>query len=135
MSPVRLLVCCLMLLSLAHADDRNPFARDPKAAKAGESEFRINCALCHGLGARGGGRGPDPTRAPKKHVHSDSEMFQVISNGIPGTAMPANGTNGQGVGMTDEEIWQIITYIRSVEVKGPAKLAGDPARGRQVFEA
>jgi hypothetical protein len=29
-------------------------------------------------------------------------MFQVISNGIPGTAMPANGTNGQGVGMTDE---------------------------------
>jgi hypothetical protein len=31
--------------------------------------------------------------------------------------MPANGTNGQGVGMTDEEIWQIISYIRSVEVK------------------
>jgi len=25
--------------------------------------------------------------------------------------MPANGTNGQGVGMTDDEIWQIITYI------------------------
>src|ERR1700758_2334621 len=116
-------------------DDRNPYAGDAKAAKAGEYEFRINCALCHGLGARGGGRGPDLTRAQKKHAHSDAEMFQVISNGLPGTVMPANGTNGQGVGMTDEEIWQIITYIRSVEVKGPAKLAGDPARGRQVFEA
>src|ERR1700674_3464143 len=69
------------------ADDRNPFANDPKAAKAGESEFRINCALCHGLGAHGGGRGPDLSRAQKKHVHSDAEMFQVISNGIPGTAM------------------------------------------------
>jgi len=23
--------------------------------QAGEYEFRINCALCHGLGARGGG--------------------------------------------------------------------------------
>src|SRR5438105_4046328 len=56
------------------ADGRNPFAGDPKAAKAGESEFRINCALCHGLGARGGGRGPDLTRARKKHVHSDAEM-------------------------------------------------------------
>jgi cytochrome c oxidase cbb3-type subunit 3 len=115
------------------ADDRNPFAGDAKAAKAGEYEFRINCALCHGLGAHGGGRGPDLTRAQKKHVHSDGEMFQVISNGIPGTVMPANGTNGQGVGMTDEEIWQIITYIRSVEVKAPAQSAGSAARGKELF--
>jgi cytochrome c oxidase cbb3-type subunit III len=115
------------------ADDRNPLAGDPKAAKAGEYEFRINCALCHGLGARGGGRGPDLTRAQKKHVHSDAEMFQVISNGIPGTVMPANGTNGQGVGMTDEEIWQIIAYIRSVEVKAPAQAAGSAAHGKELF--
>src|SRR5260370_879338 len=115
------------------AGDRNPYANDPKAAKAGESELPINFALCHGVGARGGGRGPDLTRAQKKHVHSDAEMFQVISNGIPGTAMPANGTNGQGVGMTDEEIWQIITYIRSVEVKGPAKPVGNGARGKELF--
>jgi len=115
------------------ADDRNPFAGDPKAAKAGEYEFRINCALCHGLGAHGGGRGPDLTRSQKKHVHSDAEMFQVISNGIPGTVMPANGTNGQGVGMTDEEIWQIIAYIRSVEVKASAQSAGGAAHGKELF--
>ena len=115
------------------ADDRNPYAGDAKAAKAGEYEFRINCALCHGLGARGGGRGPDLTRAQKKHTHSDAEMFQVISNGIPGTVMPANGTNGQGIGMTDEEIWQIITYIRSVEMKAPAKPVGNAEHGRQLF--
>jgi cytochrome c oxidase cbb3-type subunit III len=115
------------------ADDRNPLAGDPKAAKAGEYEFRINCALCHGLGARGGGRGPDLTRAQKKHTHSDAEMFQVISNGIPGTAMPANGTNGQGVGMTDREIWQIIAYIRSVEVKAPPKPLGRAAHGKELF--
>src|SRR5438552_3117369 len=115
------------------ADDRNPLAGDPKAAKAGEYEFRINCALCHGLGARGGGRGPDLTRAQKKHTHSDAEMFQVISTGIPGTAMPANGTNGQGVGMTDREIWQIIAYIRSVEVKVPPKALGSVARGKDLF--
>jgi putative heme-binding domain-containing protein len=60
-------------------------------------------------------------------------MFQVISNGIPGTVMPANGTNGQGVGMTDEEIWQIITYIRSVEVKASARPAGNAAHGKELF--
>jgi len=115
------------------ASGQNPLANDPKAAKAGEYEFRINCALCHGLGARGGGRGPDLTRAQKQFAHSDAEMFQVISNGISGTAMPANGTNGQGVGMTDEEIWQIITYIRSQEVRAPAKPLGDAAHGKDLF--
>ena len=115
------------------ADDRNPLAGDAKAAKAGEYQFRINCALCHGLGAHGGGRGPDLTRAVKKHTHSDADMFQVISNGIAGTAMPANGTNGQGVGMTDEEIWQIITYIRSQEVKAPAQPVGNAAHGKDLF--
>jgi cytochrome c oxidase cbb3-type subunit 3 len=129
-------ICGLLLMAAtaaAAADDHNPFAGDPKAAKAGEYEFRINCALCHGLGARGGGRGPDLTRAQKKHAHSDLELFQVISNGIPGTVMPANGTNGQGVGMTDEEIWQIITYIRSVEVKSAASPRGSAAHGRELF--
>ncbi len=115
------------------ADDRNPLAGDAKAAKAGEYQFRINCALCHGLGAHGGGRGPDLTRAVKKHTHSDADMFQVISNGIAGTAMPANGTNGQGVGMTDVEIWQIITYIRSQEVKAPAQPVGNAAHGKALF--
>src|SRR5579871_7070693 len=122
-----------LLISVATADDHNPLANDSKAAKAGEYEFRINCALCHGLGARGGGRGPDLTRAQKKFAHSDAEMFQIISNGIPGTAMPANGTNGQGVGMTDEEIWQIISYIRSQEVKAAAKPLGDAVHGKELF--
>src|ERR1700721_1049917 len=112
----RVPLCCA-------GEERNPLAGDAKSAKAGEYQFRINCALCHGLGAHGGGRGPDLTRAHKKHTHSDAEMFQVISNGIPGTAMPANGTNGQGVGMTDAEIWQIIPKFPHRE--------GKP-RGRRV---
>jgi cytochrome c oxidase cbb3-type subunit III len=115
------------------AAQRNPFAGNAKAAKAGEYEFRINCALCHGLGAKGGGRGPDLTRAQKKHAHDDAEMFQIISNGIPGTAMPANGTNGQGVGMTDEEIWQIITYLHSQEASASGKPLGNSGHGKELF--
>ncbi|PYX06057.1 MAG: hypothetical protein DMG88_19645 [Acidobacteria bacterium] len=128
-------VVLLVLLTSLHleAADRNPLSGDPKAAKAGEFEFRINCAFCHGLGARGGGRGPDLTRAQKRHGSSDGEMFQNISNGIAGTAMPANGTNGQGVGMTDEEIWQIITYLRSIEVKAPSQPIGNTIHGKQLF--
>jgi cytochrome c oxidase cbb3-type subunit III len=133
LSYAAVIVFLVLDVAACATDDRNPLAGDARAAKAGEYEFRINCALCHGLGARGGGRGPDLTRAVKKHTHSDADMFQVISNGIAGTAMPANGTNGQGVGMTDEEIWQIITYIRSQEVKAAAQATGNAVRGKDLF--
>lgn len=119
--------------SATFAQDTNPFANDPKAAVAGESQFRANCAFCHGLGAHGGGRGPDLTRAQKRHGNSDAELFRTINDGVPGTAMPQNGTTGQGVGMTDTEIWQVISYIRSVEKKAPASPAGDAARGDKLF--
>jgi len=128
-----LILLAFSVAAVHAADDRNPLAGDAKAAKLGEFQFRINCALCHGLGAHGGGRGPDLTRAVKKHSHSDADMFQVISNGIAGTAMPGNGTNGQGVGMTEEEIWQIITYIRSQEVKAPAQPLGNASHGKNLF--
>lgn len=136
--PVRALVLMSALVAFAAlpglaAQVRNPFAGNQSAAKAGEFEFRINCAFCHGLGARGGGRGPDLTRAHLTHGESDVDLFRNINQGIPGTAMPANGTNGQGVGMTDEEIWQIITYLRSIQIKAPAKPIGDAEHGKELF--
>jgi cytochrome c oxidase cbb3-type subunit 3 len=133
---VRVRAYFIALLSLtvtAFGQGSNPYAGNPKMAKAGEFQFRINCAFCHGLRGRGGGRGPDLTRAQKPHGNSDAELFSTITNGIPGTAMPSNGTTGQGVGMTDEEIWQVITYLRSVEVKAPTTPLGDVALGKRLF--
>ena len=114
------------------AQGRNPYAGDARIAKIGESQYRANCAFCHGLGARGGGRGPDLTRTPKKHGDTDAEIFNTINNGVPGTAMPPNGATQQGVGMTEEEVWQVITYIRSVERK-PVPVRGNAAHGRELF--
>src|SRR5262249_22780290 len=102
-----LLTVCL-LGATVKAQDKNPFAGDANAATMGASQFRANCAFCHGLGARGGGRGPDLTRAQKKHGNSDADLFRTINQGVPGTAMPPNGATQQGVGMTDDEIWQVI---------------------------
>src|SRR6266567_1870674 len=115
------------------AQDKNPLAGDPRAAKLGEFEFRANCAFCHGLGARGGGRGPDLTRAKKRHGSTDPDLFRTINEGVPGTAMPPNGATQQGVGMTEEEIWQVISYLRSVQVKAPAQPAGNAAHGKELF--
>jgi putative heme-binding domain-containing protein len=37
------------------------------------------------------------------------------------------------VGMTETEIWQVIAYIRSVQVKAPAQPVGDAAHGKALF--
>src|SRR5947208_14913487 len=118
-------VGCAAATVALRAQDKNPFAGNAKDAKLGESQFRANCAFCHGLGARGGGRGPDLSRAQKRHGNSDAEMFHNIHDGISGTAMPAATNGGIGVGMSDEEIWQVVTYLRSVQAKAPAQPAGN----------
>jgi putative heme-binding domain-containing protein len=133
-----LIGCAALLAFIAatiavRAQGKNPFAGDAKAAKVGEFQFRANCAFCHGLGARGGGRGPDLTRAQKRHGNSDADIFRTINEGVPGTAMPPNGATQQGVGMTEEEIWQVISYIRSVQVKAPAQPVGNAAHGKELF--
>src|SRR6266851_1055681 len=127
-----LVLLCTVGLTL-RAQEKNPFAGDAKAAKLGESQFRANCAFCHGLGARGGARGPDLSRAQKRHGNSDAELFRTINEGVPGTAMPPNGATQQGVGMTEEEIWQVISYIRSVQAKAPAQMVGNAAHGKELF--
>jgi cytochrome c oxidase cbb3-type subunit 3 len=136
---LRFLFGCAVLVAFAvaavtlRAQEKNPFAGDAKAAKVGESQFRANCAFCHGLGARGGGRGPDLTRAQKRHGNADADLFRTINEGVPGTAMPQNGATQQGVGMTEEEIWQVISYIRSVQAKAPAQIPGNAAHGKELF--
>jgi putative heme-binding domain-containing protein len=126
-------VACAIAAVTLRAQEKNPFSGDAKAAKVGESQFRANCAFCHGLGARGGGRGPDLTRAQKRHGNADADLFRTINEGVPGTAMPQNGATQQGVGMTEEEIWQVISYIRSVQAKAPAQIPGNAAHGKELF--
>src|SRR5258708_33503104 len=127
------LVACAGAAMALRAQDKNPFAGDPKAAKVGESQFRANCAFCHGLGARGGGRGPDLTRAQKRHGNSDADLFRTINEGVPGTAIPPNVATQQGVGMTEEEIWQVISYIRSVQLKTSPPPVRSATPGKRVF--
>jgi putative heme-binding domain-containing protein len=127
------LMVCLVAAVAMYAQEKNPFAGDAKAAKLGEFQFRANCAFCHGLGAKGGGRGPDLTRAQKRHGNADADLFRTINEGVPGTAMPPNGATQQGVGMTEEEIWQVISYIRSVQAKVPAQAMGNAMHGKELF--
>lgn len=99
---------------------------DNAAAKEGASLFRAGCAPCHGLNARGGGRGPDLTSGRWTHGSTDDDIFRTITQGVPGTEMPANG-------FQDSETRAIIAYLRSLAPPKIITLAGDPAKGKKVF--
>lgn len=65
-----------------------------------------SCSGCHGP-EREGGIGP--ALLPGYLTEDDAFYFDTIKNGRPDTLMPAWGA----LGLTDEEIWLLVGYIRS----------------------
>jgi len=104
----------------------NPLKGNPSAIKEGASLFHADCSPCHGLNARGGGRGPDLTSGLWVHGGSDAAIFRTISQGVPGTEMPANT-------FEDTETWALVAYLQSVSSGTHAPVVGDRAKGEQIF--
>lgn len=105
---------------------KNPFAGNAQATEEGRSQFRFNCAMCHGVDAQGTQKAPNLTTGRWTHGGSDGELFRTIQHGVPGTLMPA-----QEDILTETETWQVITYLRSLQK--PMPLAGDVVRGKELF--
>ena len=107
---------------------RNPLAGDAQAIELGRVQFRMSCAGCHGLHATGGRNGPDLTRGTFAAGDTDADLFHVISNGVPGSEMPAFGAR-----MEDEQRWRLVSYVRSLTPHDSAPVPGDPAAGEKLF--
>jgi mono/diheme cytochrome c family protein/Tol biopolymer transport system component len=94
----------------------NPLTPDGPTLAAGRQLYQTNCAICHGASGRGDGpagvglspRPADFTQHMIPGKHTDGQTFLWIKNGFPGTAMPAWGQR-----LTDEQIWHLVTYIRT----------------------
>lgn len=113
--------------ALAQEPGSNPLVKDPKASEAGRGIFRIYCSPCHGLTAKGG-RGPDLTRGVFSVGETDADLFRVIASGAQGTEMP-----GFAERFDPENIWKLVSYIRSTEVRETGPPAGDAARGEKLY--
>ena len=85
----------------------NPFAGNRDAAAAGANLFHNNCAKCHGENAEGKGSRPS-LRSERVKNASDGELAWLLKNGNVFKGMPRWG------GLPEQERWQIIAYIRSL---------------------
>lgn len=98
----------------------------PEDIAAGAKTFHSHCAPCHGLKGEGG-RGPNLASGRFYHGASDEDLLRNISEGIAGTEMP-------GIFYTEDRLWQIVAYIRSLNASAE-RPAGDVARGAGVFRS
>jgi mono/diheme cytochrome c family protein len=102
---------------------KNPFTLNDKAAiEAGKAIYVQNCQSCHGK--KGDGKGPAgiALKPPPPDFSSPEQLehferlqdhhFWRISEGVPGTAMPA--WKGQ---LSEKQRWQVMTYEWSLGKK------------------
>jgi alcohol dehydrogenase (cytochrome c) len=115
----------------------NPLANNPTAALEGQRTFDGTCQTCHGAAGIGDAArgGPALNTTGLKHGDSDADLFRTIREGVSGTQMPPYK------GLRDEQIWQLVSYIRTLQNRGAAPAAargaivpeGDVAAGEALF--
>ena len=86
----------------------NPFSEDRIALQEGRKLFVwFNCAGCHGDHG-GGGMGPSLRDVTWIYGSSEAHIFSSISQGR------AHGMPSWGTKLPEEQIWKLVTYIKSM---------------------
>ena len=119
-----LLLSAAALLAAQEQEVSNP-RTSPQDVALGEKTFRSHCAPCHGLRGEGG-RGPNLASGVFYHGSKDADLLRNISEGVPGTEMPA-------LFYSPDRVWQVIAFIRSLSASGEAPAAGNNAEGPRLF--
>jgi cytochrome c oxidase cbb3-type subunit 2 len=99
----------------------------PEAGTRGREVYeRMQCAACHGDGARGDGplaadlsdndglpiRPADLTRPQLKGGRAPESVFRSVVTGLDGTPMPSYGDS-----LTPDEAWDLALYIFSLSAR------------------
>ncbi len=121
---------CLPLAALAQAPAtfESPIpAMTNEDLSQGQSLFQVHCSRCHGMLGEGG-EGPSLKRPRLTHAPDDMALYSVISQGIPGTGMPATWAP------RPRDLWKVAAYVQSLGRLEVEELPGDPVAGKLVYD-
>ena len=100
---------------------KNPVKATPESIDAGKTTYNKYCKFCHNDGGTGDGAlAPKDTHPPNlvdakwDHGSTDGEIFTNIKEGIG----PKFDMKPMKAKMKDEDIWNVVIYLRSL---GPKK--------------
>lgn len=106
----------------------NPIPPDENSLAQGKAIYEANCVACHGPAGRGNGPlavslNPRPADFVQHvNLHSDEVLFNWISQGIPGTAMPAFADK-----LSENDRWHVLNYIQALVERATSTPAPTPA--------
>ena len=151
LSQVALLTVCSALLVAG------PAAAKPGDAAKGKEIYDKRCTWCHGAEGDGAGASKDFLNPPPRDftsgnykikssnyedmVPSDDDVFRMIRDGMPATAMP-----GWSDLLTEQNMWDLVAYVKSFAQydEPPAKMvdygtqisssAESIEKGKKLFE-
>jgi cytochrome c oxidase cbb3-type subunit 3 len=110
----------------AVAQVHNRYEDNAFAVSQGKTWYRAyNCAGCHGQG--GGNIGPPLMDAKWRYGADPASIYQTIAHGRP-NGMPAYGDR-----VPEDQIWQLVAYVRSMSGRLPSTVA--PSRGDNLQDA
>lgn len=111
------LLCCAALL--VGVLPRSSFAQD--ASNPGRQLYDRYCASCHGQNLAGSGTGVNLVDGEWKHGDTRSEIAESIKEGLPQMGMPSFGEQ-----LSDQQVDQLVDFIRSQEQKANPSAATAP---------
>ena len=124
-APVTLLVIGLGLFTMARPlsasnEQANPIPPNEESVTAGQALFTANCVPCHGVTGKGDGpvgltlnpRPADLSQHAIPGIHTDDQLFEWITNGFPGSRMPAFKAT-----LSDSDRWNLVNFIRTLAPK------------------
>ena len=101
-------------------EQANPIPPNSESVAAGQMIFTTTCAPCHGATGKGDGpvgvalnpRPADLTQHAIPGVHTDAQLYEWITNGFPGSRMPAFKSS-----LSDTDRWNLVNFIRTLAPK------------------
>jgi mono/diheme cytochrome c family protein len=110
-------IFCLSRPVVASNENANPIPPDSKSVSAGQALYTTNCVPCHGVSGKGDGpvgltlnpRPADLTLHAIPGVHTDAQLYEWISDGFPGSRMPAFRST-----LSDTDRWNLVNFIRTL---------------------
>ena len=117
------------------AKQNNPLNPTQENLKAGQGDFEEHCATCHGLDGSGENRFEADFYPPVAKLTddaqdwSDGELYFIIANGIPMSAMPGFGEHHDS-----KEIWGMVLWMRHLAQLSPPEKAVLESRAHMTAE-